>query len=200
MEDLFLLRYFLAGFFTFVAVFYTALILHKKRSHQPVVTMGPTYSCHWWNHLAFRSFRATIWLVSVVVAFQPVAFEYLVPFEWLLIVPLQWSGAGFLLVGFALAVGANFSLGKQWRSGIVYHHDHALIEHGLYSISRNPGYIGVAIAQVGFFMALPSLFSLVCLLVGLAALRKQTHLEEDFLNARYQDRYLAYQQLVPRWL
>ena len=100
MEDFFLLRYFLAGFFTFVAVFYTALILYKKRTHQPVVSMGPTYSCHWWNHLAFRVFRATIWLVTVVVAFQPVAFEYLVPFEWLLIVPLQWSGAGFLLLGF----------------------------------------------------------------------------------------------------
>lgn len=200
MEDLFLLRYFLAGFFTFVAVFYTALILYKKRSHQPVVTMGPTYSCHWWNHLAFRVFRATIWLASVVIAFYPAAFEYLLPFEWLLIEPLQWSGAGFLLLGFALAVGANFSLGKQWRSGIVDNHNHALIEHGLYGISRNPCYIGVAIAQVGFFLALPSLFSLTCLLVGLSALHKQTQLEEDFLNARYQERYLAYQHLVPRWL
>tara|TARA_Y100000780_G_scaffold220763_1_gene228374 strand:+ start:1945 stop:2547 length:603 start_codon:yes stop_codon:yes gene_type:complete len=200
MEDFFLLRYFLAGFFTFVAVFYTALILYKKRTHQPVVSMGPTYSCHWWNHLAFRVFRATIWLVTVVIAFNPAVFKYLLPFGWLLLAPLQWSGAGLLLLGFTLAVGANFSLGKQWRSGIVNNAKHDLIEHGLYSISRNPGYIGVAIAQVGFFLALPSLFSLVCMLVGLAALRKQTQLEEVFLNARYKDRYLAYQNLVPRWL
>jgi len=200
MEDLFLLRYFLAGFFTFVAVFYTALILYKKRTHQPVVTMGPTYSCHWWNHLAFRVFRATIWLVSVIIAFYPPAFNYLLPFEWLLLQPLQWTGVAFLLLGFGIAVGANFSLGNQWRSGIVNNANHDLIEHGLYSISRNPGYIGVAIAQVGFFLALPCLFSMVCLLVGLAALRQQTHLEEDFLNARYKNRYLAYQNLVPRWL
>ena len=200
MEDLFLLRYFLAGFFTFVAVFYTALILHKKRSHQPVVTMGPTYSCHWWNHLAFRVFRAAIWLVSVLIALHPPVYDYLLPLEGLRIVSLQWTGAALLLIGFSLAVGANFSLGKQWRSGILDYETHALMEQGLYRISRNPGYIGVAIAQVGFLLALPSLFSLICLLVGLAALHKQTQLEEAFLNARYKERYLAYQNLVPRWL
>ena len=200
MSDLSLLRLFLAAFFTFVAVFYTALILYKKKRYQPVTTMGPTYSCHWWNHLTFRVFRASIWLVCVWLVFSPTAFSYLLPFEGMMIPQIMWSGAMFLVLGFCIAVAANFTLGDQWRSGIVQNDNHSLIKSGLYNISRNPGYIGVGVAQLGFFLALPSLFSLTCLLVGLFALRKQTLLEEQYLLNRYHQHYASYRELVPRWL
>ncbi|GGF58449.1 methyltransferase family protein [Alteromonas lipolytica] len=200
MHDPHLLQIFLAGFFTFVALFYTILVLIKKRQQQPVVTMGPTYSCHWWNHLTFRVFRAAIWLFCVTIAVYPPVYAYLGPIHFLSVPQVMWSGAMFLVLGFALAVAANFTLGQQWRSGIVKTSTHKLIQKGLYRISRNPGYIGVAVAQLGFFLALPSIFSLLCLLVGLTALRRQALLEEAFLQERYDSEYLDYQRLVPRWL
>ncbi|NVK58174.1 MAG: isoprenylcysteine carboxylmethyltransferase family protein [Alteromonadaceae bacterium] len=200
MSDLTMLRWFLAAFFTFVAVFYTCLVIYKKRHYQPVTTMGPAYSCHWWNHLTFRVFRAAIWLVCVWLVFSPTVFTYLVPFNALLIPQLMWSGAMFLVFGFIIAIAANFTLGDQWRSGIVQNENHNLIKKGLYGISRNPGYIGVGVAQMGFFLALPSLFSLICLLVGLFALRKQALLEEQYLHNRYHEHYMHYRSLVPRWL
>ena len=61
-------------------------------------------------------------------------------------------------------------------------------------------YVGVATAQLGFFLALPSLFSLICLAVGLYALYKQIAVEEAHLVTRFNDDYLKYKQTVPRWL
>lgn len=200
MHNLFLLHWCLAGFFTFVAVFYTSLILLKKRNNRPVVSMGARYSCHWWNHLTFRVFRSAIWLVCVAVACYPPALAVTLPFEWLLTPAVNWSGVVLLLIGFAVAVGANFTLGAHWRSGIIDSQQHQLVQKGLYSISRTPGYIRVALAQFGFLLALPSFFSLICLLAGLHALYRQTLLEEDFLSTRYPNQYPSYQRLVPRWI
>lgn len=200
MQNLHLLHWCLAGFFSFVAVFYTSLILLKKHSNRPVVTMGARYSCHWWNHLTFRVFRSVIWLVSVAIACHPPVLAVIMPFEWLSTPALNWSGVALLIFGFTLAVSANFTLGKHWRSGIIDSQQYQLVQKGLYGVSRNPGYMGVAIAQVGFLLALPSLFSLICLLAGLYTLNRQTLLEEDFLRTRYPTQYPSYQRMVPRWI
>ncbi len=119
--------------------------------------MGERFSQHWWNDVTFRVFLVSIWAVCVISLFEPAADQYLMRFTGLDIPQLMWAGAAFMVLGFGLAVAANFSLGKQWRSGVDSTATQQLVSHGLYNISRNPAYVGVAIAQAGFFMALPSL-------------------------------------------
>lgn len=195
-----ILHLFLAAFFTFVALFYTALILKKHRKQKPVVTMGVPYSCHWWNHLTFKVFRTAIWFVCIAIVFSPTLFDYLVPFHFLILPEIAWSGAVLLVLGFIIAMLANLTLGNQWRSGIMQNPDLQLVCHGVYSVSRNPAFIGVALGQLGFFLALPCLFSLICLIVGSMALRTQIHLEEKHLLHCHPKQYPSYQKMVPRWL
>ena len=61
-------------------------------------------------------------------------------------------------------------------------------------------FLGVAFAQLGFFLALPSVFSLLCLVIGLAALYSQTIQEEKHLEQTFSDDYLAYKNRVRRWI
>lgn len=112
----------------------------------------------------------------------------------------QWTGAGMLVFGFALAVAGHFNLRQAWRSGIDPAGPSTLITDHLYRFSRNPMYIGVIVAQLGFVLALPSVFSLVCLIAGVCAILNQVRLEERHLQQRFERQYSAYAGQVRRWL
>ena len=61
-------------------------------------------------------------------------------------------------------------------------------------------FCAVAVAQAGFFLALPSLFSLLCLAVGLWALSRQAKAEEEHLSQVFAEEYRQYTRDVPRWV
>jgi len=58
----------------------------------------------------------------------------------------------------------------------------------------------VLLGQVGLFLALPSLFTLVCLVVGVWAVTAQVGVEERLLRQRLGANYEAYVARTPRWL
>jgi protein-S-isoprenylcysteine O-methyltransferase Ste14 len=60
-------------------------------------------------------------------------------------------------------------------------------------------FLGVAAAQVGFFLALPSVFSAICLIVGLSVLQRQVLAEEAHLSGRFSEDYKDYSTRVRRW-
>ena len=66
--------------------------------------------------------------------------------------------------------------------------------------SRNPTFLAIIMGQAGFFLALPSVFSLVCLVAGILVLRQQAKAEEAALERLHGEAYRRYRQDVPRWL
>jgi protein-S-isoprenylcysteine O-methyltransferase Ste14 len=58
----------------------------------------------------------------------------------------------------------------------------------------------VIAAQVGLFLALPTLFTLVCLVLGVWAVTAQVGVEERLLRQRFGESYNAYAARTPRWL
>jgi len=192
-------RIFLAVFFVFVAVFYIALIRIKQyKSPQRLVNKGKKFSLHWYNHLTFGLFRATILIVCVVRVFAPSLDNWLLTFDshtaFVLI------GQLLMILGFGFAMGASLTMRHAWRSGIDTTKTTPLITHGLYKFSRNPNYLGVQVAQLGFFLALPSMFTLICLFFGWACIRIQVRLEESQLTKQFTKEYQHYTRRTPRWL
>ncbi|WP_412553648.1 methyltransferase family protein [Shimia sp. MIT1388] len=195
------LRLYLAGFFTFVAVFYTTRIAFlKAREGAEFVLPGMRFCASWWNHMVFRFFRVTIWGVCLARAIDPGFDAYLGLWAAWQRPAVVLTGAGLLTFGFALALVSHFALGRHWRSGFDGGVPETLLEAGPYRFSRHPAFLGVMLAQVGFWLALPSCFSTVCLIVGLIAVYHQMLLEERHMAARFGARYMDYSQRVRRWV
>ncbi|WP_115718162.1 methyltransferase family protein [Gallaecimonas mangrovi] len=193
-------RWFLATFFTVVAVFYTVLILWRQRRSGALVHMGARGSGHWWNHLTFRVFRLLIWWLCVLRLPFPGLDGYLGIYQGQWPAALAMAGAVMMVLGFATAIVANFTLAGAWRSGVDVLTQGSLVRHGLYGFSRNPAFMGVALAQLGFVLVLPSAFTLLCLLVGWQALWRQMRIEEAFLGSHFAGTYQQYCQQVRRWV
>ncbi len=75
-----------------------------------------------------------------------------------------------------------------------------LITTAPFTFSRNPMMLGVIVAQLGLFLALPTIFTSVCLAVGIWAVNAQTRVEERALRDRFGAKYQDYEERTPRWL
>jgi protein-S-isoprenylcysteine O-methyltransferase Ste14 len=106
----------------------------------------------------------------------------------------------FSLFSFGLASYLQAYLHQDWRSGIAIENMPGLVTSGPYARSRNPLFLAVILGQMGFFLALPSAFSLLCLIVGVWVIRRQAMAEESALTELYGEHYRQYRQRVPRWL
>lgn len=194
-------RIYLALFFTGVAIFYGSLITYKKRQLSvEMVFPGKRNSATWWNHMVFRFFRVTIWLVCLLRWPFPEIDAYLGELPQLQTAATMIIGNLLLLLGFSGAVLTNITLGNDWRSGINPSGPSQLKTDGLFQYSRNPMYLSVAIAQVGFVLALPSVFTLICLIAGWLSLYAQVLAEEKHLSQRFASDYQRYTAKVTRWL
>lgn len=91
-------------------------------------------------------------------------------------------------------------MADDWRSGIDEVRPGRLITEGPFAWSRNPIALLVQTAQLGLFLSLPSVFTLVCLVVGVWVMQSQVRLEEADLERRLGDAYRAYKARTPRWL
>ncbi len=194
-----LVRVFLGAYFTFIAIFYSLKLLLNKTGQQ-LSRIGDVGTAHWLGHITFRVFRLLIWGVCVARIFYHDIDLYLGVVEIWNGVLINLLGALLLVVSFGVIYLAHQALKDSWRLGIDPHGPEILVTHNIYSKTRNPIFIGVLIGQFGFFLALPSVFSLVCFLLGSAAIFKQIKLEEAYLQQHIPRQYADYSRRVPRWL
>jgi len=196
--DLFV-RHFLAIYFTLIGLHYSSRSFAlSERTGFTHIHYGPPWSPTWWHRHVFNIFRAAILLVCVARLFWPID-PYLGPFQLFQQPVLQVAGVALLLISFCVIDYIHGYMHKDWRSGIEEHGDQQLIRTGPFSRSRNPMFIGVLLGQLGFFLALPSVFSLICLLVGATVIRRQVRSEESALRRKFGGEYEDYCQHVPRW-
>lgn len=194
-------RIYLAVFYTCVACFYTVRILVvKSKSKREFVFAGKRFSPTWWNHIVFRIFRFTIWMVCLFRYYFPSVDNYLGNISSFQIYPIILSGIILLSFAFILTLIIHFSMGSKWRSGIDPEGPGYLITGGFYNYSRNPMFMCIALSQLGFFLALPTIFSLTCLSIGLYTLHRQTLSEEKHLLENFSSNYIKYKINVRRWL
>lgn len=193
------IRVILAWHFCMVAVFYTAKLLAlRHRTGQSHAETSPSQPVQRLTHGMFRIFRMAILLVCVLR----------VPFPaldgWLGLMPestaLKIAGVVLMTASFGWIVYVHSYLGEFWRSGVAGDGAKVLITDGPYAIMRHPLFAGIALGQVGFALALPSVFSWVCLIVGLAALIAQARYEEQEMARRFAGQWRDYLSRTPALL
>jgi protein-S-isoprenylcysteine O-methyltransferase Ste14 len=139
-----------------------------------------------------------IWMVIALLA------SYVLD-RWLPIVeivPWPWILAGVPLIVLGIAMSAS-SAGAFRRAGtpvIPFETSTTLVLRGWYRVTRNPMYLGLALALAGVGVLQGSLGALLPLPVFIAILHFRFILgEERFLEGIFGEEYRAYKSRVRRW-
>ncbi|UZJ43213.1 isoprenylcysteine carboxylmethyltransferase family protein [Marinimicrobium sp. C6131] len=193
-------RHFLGLYFLFIGLHYTSTSLGLwKRTGISHIRYGSRGSATWWYRQTFNLFRAAILGVCLARILWPID-PWLGVFPALYQAPVLLAGMAMLLVSYSIVSYVHAYMRQDWRSGIDPDKRQPLLTEGPYGRSRNPLFIGIMLGQLGLFLALPSVFTLLCLLVGAAVILLQARREEAALSRTYGVEYQDYRQLVRRWL
>lgn len=142
-------------------------------------------------------------LWTLIVATAMWALDHYVPVT--LLFPIPWGRIGYGIIALSpiapLAAVVQF---RRARTTVNPHHPEAantLVTHGVYAVTRNPMYLGLAVALLGWALVLGTLTPLAG--PGLFVLiieRVQIRPEEHALYRRFGEPYAQYCLQVHRWL
>lgn len=114
---------------------------------------------------------------------------------------IRLLGAVVAAAGTALFIASVLTMRDSWRAGVASDEKTDLVTTGIYSISRNPAFLGFDLVYIGILLMF---FSPVLLIVSWAAAilihLQIVNVEEDHLLETHGDQYLRYRQEVHRYL
>lgn len=178
----------------------------------------------WGGLLAAQAAGRPIWLFGQArgrLAFAAVGFRLaftialMGPLLWLAVPVLHkldplWTEGQLLYLGVIgvilaalgamLAFAAQMSMGVSWRVGVKSGDTGALVQGGLFRISRNPTFLGQLILLAGVALAIPSVSTVVAVMAFLVSANVQIRAEEAVLAQESGADYATYLAQVPRWI
>ena len=185
-------------FFFAVFLLRTAIVWQKTGINAFVLLkQGGTYGV---IGVYFKLLPLASFLAVVSYSFFPSMYDFLAPFHWLENQLIVFVGIFFLIISLFWIWVAQTQMGKSWRIGIDEQRKTELITTGMFSISRNPIFLGMKVNLLGFFLVIPNAITLTVVVTGFALLNIQVRLEEQHLSNLHDDSYQNYYRKVRRWL
>jgi len=109
-------------------------------------------------------------------------------------------GGASVVAGIAIGAAAVAALKRAGTNLDPYKPSTALATDGIFTLSRNPAYVGAASIYTGIALYARSLPALTLLPIAMALLdRLVVSREERYLEGRFGDEYRRYRDAVPRW-
>lgn len=111
--------------------------------------------------------------------------------------------AGLVLAGIAVALLgiAAFRQVRTTANPMKPQDCSSLVVSGIYGYTRNPMYLGLLFVLSGWCLFLQNIAAIALLPLFLKAMNHfQISIEEECLEAKFGEDYLAYKKRVPRWL
>lgn len=137
---------------------------------------------------------------AALAAVAPRRLPGLVPLAPATAAVLRATGTVMVLGATALMLAAQLDLGASWRVGIDEGARPGLVTGGLYRYSRNPIYVAMLTALLGFALLLPSWISLGLLIGAGLGIRRHVRDEEAYLGRTYGEEYRRYAARVGRFV
>lgn len=113
----------------------------------------------------------------------------------------RWFGVVLMLAGGLLRLWPVRVLGNRFSGLVAIQPNHTLVTTGMYRVIRNPSYLGMLVASLGWVLAFRSgvgVLLVACLLVPLVA---RMHAEERLLREHFGSEYEEYRartwRLIP---
>lgn len=112
-------------------------------------------------------------------------------------------GTGLACLGYAGTLWCYAALGNAWRIGINRKEKTVLIQHGPYRFVRHPIYLFQMVLLIGMISLLPTLFSLLILLIHFICIFIKALDEETYLLSIHDSQYREYLsrsgRFLPKW-
>ena len=192
-----LLIYFI--FYFFIVFVMRSILLYKKTGVNPL-TFDKKDDAHGFNGKVFKVISFLELIVVGIYAFKNNWYEYLLPFWYLENPLLRKIGWIFLILSLIVVWVSQTQMAESWRIGVDENNSSKLVTNGMFSISRNPIFLGIMIANIGLFMVIPNAFTLLIISLSTICINTQIRLEEEFLKREFGNNYIYYAKKVRRWI
>ena len=184
----------------FLLVFVLRSILLWKKTGINPLTFKKTDNAHDYNGKVFTFITIFELIVVGIYAFKNEWYEYLLPFWYLGNPILQKIGWTLLVISLIVVWFSQSQMANSWRIGIDEDNKTKLVTNGVFSISRNPIFLGIIIANIGLFLVIPNAFTLLIISLSTISVNTQIRLEEEFLKREFGNEYIEYTKKVRRWI
>ena len=184
----------------FLIVFITPSIRVKRKTGINPYVFKNTDSAHDFLGKVSAPITSLIFIVALVNLFYPEGLQYFAPFTWLEISILKYTGFAFIHLALLWIIVAQVQMSNSWRVGIDHSARTELKTNGLFSISRNPVFLGMLVTLAGIFFILPNAITLLVATVSVMLFQVQVRLEEEYLSNIHADKYITYCKKVRRWI
>ena len=184
----------------FLLVFVLRSVLLWRKTGINPLTFNKTDDAHGFNGKVFTLISILELIVVGIYAFKSEWYKYLLPFWYIENSTLQNFGWALLLLSLIVVWISQTQMANSWRIGIDEKNKTQLVTKGLFSISRNPIFLGIMIANIGLFLIIPNAFTLLIISLSTLSINTQIRLEEEFLKQEFGNDYLEYAKKVRRWI
>ncbi len=176
-----------------------SIIVWRQSGVNPFV-FSSTEKAH--DYLGFI-YKLTVVVMALAIGafsfFSPI-YSFLNPISYLELENVKITGVTLLILAFIWTLIAQIQMSNSWRIGIDYDEKTELVNKGLFSISRNPVFLGVVVFYIGIFFIIPNSLTFTLVWVMLVTVQVQVRLEEEYLMDSHGADYQEYLKSVRRWL
>ena len=188
---------FLVLYFLIVFVIPSVRVKHKTGIN-PYVFKN-TDSAHDFLGKVSAPITSLIFIVALVNLVYPEGLQYFAPFAWLEISIIKYTGFSIVHLALLWIIVAQIQMSNSWRVGIDHSAKTELKTNGLFSVSRNPVFLGMLITLAGVFLILPNAITLLVFVSSTLLFQLQARLEEEYLSKTHSENYLNYCKKTGRW-
>lgn len=113
---------------------------------------------------------------------------------------LRVAGLVIELLGIVIFIASVVEMKDNWRAGVQREDKTELVTTGIYSISRNPAFLGFDLMYIGILLTFFNWYLLFATIVAIVLFHLQiVKVEENFLIEAFGQEYLSYKRKVYRY-
>jgi protein-S-isoprenylcysteine O-methyltransferase Ste14 len=156
------------------------------------ITFGKADTAH--NYIGFimKVLIALLFIAVLCFSIGSKIYNFIGPIDYLQIDWLKNIGLAIIHISLVWIAIAQYQMSTSWRIGIDEENKTELKTKGIFSISRNPIFLGMILSILGVFFILPNTLTFFLTLTTYFIIQIQIRLEEEFLKRQHGKNYEQY--------
>ena len=170
---------------------------YKQTGINPI-TFGKNDNAHDYIGFIMKVLIVLLFVAVLTYSMSEKMYYYLVPISYLQTQILTITGLALIHIALVWISIAQFQMSNSWRIGIDEKNKTKLVTDGVFSISRNPIFLGMIISVLGLFFIVPNALTFFLTITTYIVIQIQIRLEEEFLQKQHAQDYVNYKLKTKR--